>query len=200
VLLVVHLAKSGTGNAGASGTSTPTGSSSAPSATASTTKYTLSAPGTAGPYQKNTTATTDFAKFAQNRAALVMQQIKSRGAGTPGSNVFAVYGLNDEPVSSADFKAVEFVGYDGTFDPTKVIAYEKTQLKSASTVSPGPHGGQMTCGVATSGGSQYTECVWVTSTTFGEVDFVVGQSLATFTGNPSVITMNIRGAVETAVR
>jgi hypothetical protein len=64
-------------------------------------------------------------------------------------------------------------------------------------VNPGPHGGQMMCGEDTSSGSDNTECLWVTSTTFGEVDFVAGQSLTKFTGNASVIALDIRNAVET---
>jgi hypothetical protein len=197
VLLVVHLTKNAP-SPGAGGTSgTPTASSSTPAATASTAKYVLGTPAVAGLYQLNPTATTDFSKSGQSRAALVVQKIKADGAGSPGKSVFAVYGLNTEPESSSLFKAVEFVGYDGTFDPAKVITYEKTQLASTSMVNPGPHGGQMMCGEDTSSGSDNTECLWVTSTTFGEVDFVAGQSLTKFTGNASVIALDIRNAVET---
>jgi hypothetical protein len=197
VLLVVHLTKNPPSpKAGGTG-ATPTGSSSAPAASASTAKYVFSKPAVAGAYSLNPTATTDFSKSGQSRAALVVQKIKADGAGSPGKSVFAVYGLNTEPESSSLFKAVEFVGYDGTFDPAKVITYEKTQLASTSMVNPGPHGGQMMCGEDTSSGSDNTECLWVTSTTFGEVDFVAGQSLTKFTGNASVIALDIRNAVET---
>jgi hypothetical protein len=193
VLLVVHLSKSGS-NTGTGGT--PTGSSGAPAATASTAKYVLTTPTAAGPYQLNLTATRDFSKLAQSRVAVGMQQIKSHGGGQPGKNVFAVYGLNTLSVSDPDFKAVEFVGYDGTFDPKAVINYEKTRLTSASMVNPGKHGGEMMCGENTSNGSAYTECVWVSPTTFGEVDFVAGQSLAKFPGNASGVALIIRNAVE----
>ena len=196
VLLVVHLTKNGpnprTGGTGG----TPTGSSSAPAATASTAKYVFSKPAMAGHYPLNPTATTDFSTSGQTRAAQVVQKIKAQGAGSPGTSVFAVYSLNSEPESSSLFKAVEFVGYDGTFIPAKVIAYEKTQLASTSMVSPGSHGGQMMCGEDTSSGSGNTVCLWVTSTTFGEVDFVAGQSLTKFAGDASVIALDIRNAVE----
>jgi hypothetical protein len=196
VLLVVHLTKNPPSpKAGGTG-ATPTGSSSAPAASASTAKYVFSKPAVAGAYSLNPTATTDFSQSGQTRAGLVVQKIKAQGAGSPGNSVFAVYSLNGEPESSADFKAVEFVGYDGTFNPAAVIKYEKTQLASTSMVNAGPHGGQMMCGEDTSSGSDNTECLWVTSTTFGEVDFVAGQSLTKFTGNASGIALIIRDAVE----
>jgi hypothetical protein len=199
VLLVVHLTKNPPSHAAGGTGGTPTGSSSAPAATASTAKYVFSTPATIdGTYHLNPTATTDFSQSGQTRAALVVQKIKAQGAGSPGKSVFAVYGLNTEPESSPLFKAAEFVGYDGTFDPAKVITYEKTQLASTTTVSPGPHGGQMMCGEDTSSGSDNTACLWVTTTTFGEVDFVAGQSLTKFTGNASVIALDIRNAVEIA--
>ena len=159
-------------------------------------KYTLSAPAAAGPYRLNSTATKDFSALGERRAALAAQQIKLHGAGHPGTSVFAVYGLNALSESSPDFKAVEFAGYDGTFDPQAVINYEKTQLVSISMVSPGSHGGEMMCGYDKSSGSEVSECLWVTSTTFGEVEFVTGQSLVKFDGNASVVALNVRNGVE----
>ena len=48
--------------------------------------------------------------------------------------------------ASSNFKAITFVGYEGTFNPTAVIKYEQTQLKSSRLVNAGPHGGKMMCG------------------------------------------------------
>ena len=143
VLLVVHLSKSGSGT-GTAGT--PTGSSSAPSATGTAVKYTLTAPAMAGPYQLNPTATKDFSNRGERRAALAAQQIKPM-ARVPGhERLRRVRPQRGPGILSFDFKAVEFVGYDGTFDPQAVIKYEKTQLVSISMVNPGPHGGEMMCG------------------------------------------------------
>jgi hypothetical protein len=161
-------------------------------------KYTLGTPVTTGTYQLNTTATTDFSQAGRTRAAAVVQQLKTHGAGTLGKSVFGVYGLNFEPESSPDFKAVEFVGYDGTFNPAAVVSYEKTQLQSARVVPAGPHGGNMLCGYDVSNGSQVSECLWVTTSTFGEVDFVAGQSLAKYTGDAPLVALNVRDAVEIA--
>ncbi|MGH3420103.1 MAG: AMP-binding protein, partial [Streptosporangiaceae bacterium] len=102
VLLVVHLTKNAPSTPAAGAGSTPTGSSSAPTASASKVKYTLITPVTTGTYQLNTTATTDFSQAGKTRAAAVVQQLKAHGAGTPGKSVFGVYGLNDEPESSPD--------------------------------------------------------------------------------------------------
>ena len=59
----------------------------------------------------------------------------------------------------------------------------------------GPHRGEMVCGYNTSGGSDASECVWVTKTTFGEVEFLQGQAPMKYPG-ASKLTLQVRNAVE----
>jgi hypothetical protein len=96
---------------------------------------------------------------------------------------------------SSGFKAAAFVGYDGTFNPAKVIAYEKTQLVSTRMVNAGQHGGAMMCGYNRSTGSDVSECLWVTNSTFGQVEFIEGSRPVKYQGASS-IALIIRDAVE----
>ena len=191
VLLVVHLTKAGA-NSGASAGSTPT--TSAPAA-GSATKYVFVAAPKAGPYALNA-ATKSLAKEAESAAAPVVAQIKARGAGLPGQATFAMYDLGSVTTPGASgFKAATFVGYAGTFKPAEVIKYEQTQLVSTRMVNPGPHGGEMMCGYNRSTGNDASECVWVTNSTFGQVEFVVGSTAAKYDGASS-IALVVRKAVE----
>jgi len=189
VLLVVRLTKSGSGNPTAGSTTSPTAGT-----TGSGFVFTKAAK--VGKLSLNAAATRDFSQFAQKEAGPEAQAIKARGAGDPGQQVIAMYDLGHVTnVSSSDFKAVGFVGYGGTFDPTAVIQYMKTQLVSTRMVSPGPHGGEMICGYSTAEGSDASECVWVTATTFGQVHFVKGAALVKYPG-ASKIALEVRNAVE----
>jgi hypothetical protein len=62
-------------------------------------------------------------------------------------------------------------------------------------VKPGPNGGDMVCGYNTSSGSDASECVFVTKTTFGVVQFIKGdvpvKSSAAYSH-----TIQVRNAVE----
>jgi hypothetical protein len=89
-----------------------------------------------------------------------------------------------------------FTGFDGTFNPDAVIRYMKTQLTSTRMVSAGPHGGQMMCGYYTSSiGKNASECLWVTPTTFGMVQFIVDQDAVKYYGT-SALTLELRNAAE----
>jgi hypothetical protein len=198
VLLVVHLTKSGTNSpSGAStpGTSTtPTGAAAGPAS-----KYVFKAAPKAGSFELNTAGTRDFAHEAETVAAPGAAQINARGAGRPGKPVVAMYDLGSVTTpGSSDFKAAVFVGYGGTFNPAAVIRYEKTQLTSTRMVNPGPHGGEMMCGYSHSTGSDASECVWVTTSTFGQVEFVVGTTPVKYLG-ASDIALTVRDAVELPV-
>lgn len=110
--------------------------------------------------------------------------------------MFAMYDLgSNTQIASSSYKGVAFVGYDGTFNMTAVIKYEKTQLKSSRMVAPGPHGGKMMCGYNTSSGAEASECVWVTPNTFGQVEFIEDQVPVKYPG-ASAIALEIRNAVE----
>ena len=193
VLLVVHLTKTST-NSPAAGSSA---SGTTPSAAAGpASRYMLTAASKAGPYTLDSAATKDFGKLAENQAAPGMAQIKANGAGTPGKPVVALYNLGSvtSPTASG-FKAAVFVGYPGTFNPAAVIRYEETQLSSTRMVNPGSHGGEMMCGYAHSAGSDVSECLWVTPSTFGQVQYIEGSTPVKYKG-ASGIAADIRQAVE----
>jgi len=193
VLLVVHLTKTGS-NSAATGGSTPSTTPTAAAGPAS--KYVFKAVPKAGSFALNAAATRSFSTLAENQAAPVAAQIKARGAGKPGKDVVAVYNLGSvTSPQSSDFKAAVVVGYDGTFNPAAVIKYEQTQLVSTRMVATGPHGGEMMCGYNRSAGSDASECLWVTPSTFGQVEFTVGEKPVKYQG-ASKIALTIRNAVE----
>ena len=76
-----------------------------------------------------------------------------------------------------------------------MIKLERSILVSSRVVKPGPHGGEMVCGYNTSGGSEASECVWVTKTTFGAVEFLKGQVAVKYPG-ASKLALEVRNAVE----
>jgi hypothetical protein len=193
VLLVVHLTKTGT-NTPAAGSSTPASTSTAGTQGS---VYVLAAAPSAGSYKLNAAATRDYSRQAKNQIASVVDQIRASGAGRSRGDVVAVYDLGSvTSPSSPDFKAVAFVGFEGTFNPAAVIRYEQTQLVSTRIVSAGRNGGEMMCGYNRSTGSDASECLWVTKTTFGQVEFIVGQTLVKYPGAPD-IALTVRQAVET---
>ncbi len=195
VLLVVHLTKAGTNSP--SGASTP-GTSTAPTGAAAgpASKFVFKAAPKAGSFELNTAATRAFTHQVESSAAPGAAQIKARGAGQPGKAVVAMYDLGSVTTpGSTDFKAAVFVGYGGTFNPAAVIQYEQTQLVSTRVVNAGPHGGEMMCGYDRAAGSDASECVWVTTSTFGQVEFVVGSTPVKYLG-ASDIALTVRDAVE----
>ncbi|HLK73481.1 MAG TPA: hypothetical protein VKU77_07545 [Streptosporangiaceae bacterium] len=197
VLLVVHLTKTGT-NSAASGGSTPATSAPAGGA-APAQKYTLKAASKAGPLALNSAATRSFSTLAEGQAAPVAAALKAKGAGKPGKEVVAVYNLGSvTSFTASDYKAAVVVGFEGTFNPAAVIRYEQTQLVSTRMVNAGPHGGEMMCGYNRSGGSDASACVWVTSTTFGIVEFIKGTTPVKQLGAAN-IALTIRDAVEVPV-
>jgi hypothetical protein len=129
-------------------------------------------------------------------ATTIASEIKAKKAGTPGKDVVAVYNLTSvtNPSSSA-FRAADFFGFEGTFKPAAVISYEQTQLVSTRIIPAGPHGGEMMCGYSRANGPETSECIWVTSSTFGQVEFTVGNALVKYNG-ASAIAQTIRNAVE----
>ncbi len=195
VLLVIHLTKTGT-TSSASGSSTPTTSATPVGPPV----YVLTKAARVGTYPLNGGATKIWASAAAANVAPFMAEIKAKGAGHPGHEVVAVYDLTAvSSPSASDFQAIRFVGWDGRFDPKEVIKLEKTHLQSTRMVSPGPHGGEMMCGYNDSGGADASECVWVTTSTFGQVQFVVGQAEVKYPG-ASTYALKVRQAVEVQSR
>jgi len=195
VLLVVHLTKTGA-NSPPTGTSTGGASSSPTAAAGPAASYVLTAAPKAGSFALNTAATRTFAHQAESAAAPGAAQIKARGAGRPGKAVFAMYNLGTVTTAgSPGYRGAAFIGYEGTFTPAAVIKYEQTQLVSTRMVNAGPHGGEMMCGYNRTNGSDASECVWVTTSTFGQVQFVVGETPVKYQGAAD-IALVIRKAVE----
>jgi len=193
VLLVVHLTKAGTNSP--SGASTP-GTSTAPAGAAPVTELVLKAAPKAGPFALNTAATRTLTQGMRAGLASLESVLKARGAGRASKDVVAVYDLGSvtDP-SASDFKAVDFFGYDGTFNAAAVIKFEQTQLVSTRLVNAGPHGGEMMCGYSRSNGADASSCFWVTKSTFGMLEFVVGGTPVKYNG-ASDIALTVRDAVE----
>jgi hypothetical protein len=192
VLLVIQLTKTGTSSS-ASGSST---ASTSATAAAGPPQYLFTKAARVTSYPLNNTATKVWAGLAANEVAPFVAEIKATGAGHPGQEVVAVYDLT--PVSSpsaSNFEAIAFVGWDGKFNPKEVIKLQKAQLHSTRMVSPGPHGGEMMCGYNHQTGADASDCIWVTSSTFGQVRFFVGQSQVEYPG-AATFALEVRQAVE----
>ena len=137
-----------------------------------------------------------YTPTAVNAGGAVANEIKARGYGKPGKVTVGVYDLTSvTSITSSAFRGIAFTGYDGTFNTNSVIGLERSMLASSRVVKPGPNGGQMVCGYNTSGASEASECVWVTKTTFGTVEFLKGQLAEKYPG-ASKLALEVRKAVE----
>jgi hypothetical protein len=154
---------------GASHQTTSTGSQSA--------GYTLSAPASAGGYSKLATAPGSVVSVATATSQSARQQAVNAGGKVTGQ-VTGYYQLSSGQVMS-------FSGYEGTFDPAKVLAGVGGKAYPA-----GPHGGDLVCApsAGTPGG---TVCEWATTTTLGVTEFFGS------TGNPEVVTDQAKAAEDT---
>jgi hypothetical protein len=194
VLLVLHLTKSG-GKSPASGSSTPTARATATAGGAGS-RYALTQAATVGTYPLNTAATREFGTIAVNKATPSAAEIKAKGAGQPGASVVGIYTIGPvTSVASSDFRGILAVGYNGTFDPAAVIKIVRSELVSSSVVSAGPHGGDMVCGYTTSTGTDASECVWVTPTTLGEVQYLEAAYPVKYPGI-ATLALDVRNALE----
>ena len=180
------LKPSGNSNPSASAGSTPTTSAStpasspaaAPKTTSGASKagtgagsataagaYVLSAPSTAAGYPIGSDP--HFLTTATSTVATIEQTAVKGGAGTAaGSPVSASYTLPDE-------QTIEFVGYQGTFNPAAVMANLKSYGSSEATYPAGPNGGELACAntTATASTPSGAVCVWVTKSTLGFTEF-----------------------------
>jgi hypothetical protein len=203
VLLVIKLSESGStttaGSTSSPSTSTSTGTSTSPGTVAGTSSaFVFTKAAKVGAFPLNPVATNYYVTIANQQATPYAQGIKAKGAGVPGKEVIAMYNLSSVTSVWADnYMAVGFVGFNGTYKPDAVIAYMKTQLTSTRMVSAGPHGGQMMCGyyVSPQTGAHASECLWVTPTTFGMVQFIVDRHQAKYSGT-SAVALEVRNAVE----
>ncbi|HEY6297486.1 MAG TPA: hypothetical protein VIX15_17640, partial [Streptosporangiaceae bacterium] len=194
VLLVVRLSKSGSDSTTGGSTTSPSASSHAAAAPTSFTL--LQAPKVDNKYPLDLAAARTSTTLAATETA-VAKALHSAGAGHVTKDVVAMYDLTSvtSPTDS-NFQAISFIGYEGTFNENVVIQFEQTQLKSSRMVEAGRDGGMMICGYATTtAGGQASECVWVTKDTFGQVQFVVGQTVAKYRG-ASALALEVRDVVE----
>jgi len=98
-------------------------------------------------------------------------------------------------VLASDYQGIAFVGYNGTFDPAAVAKLAQSNLTSPQVASAGPHGGEMVCGLDTSSGRDASECIFVTKTTLGSVEFIKAGYTAEYSG-PATVALQVRNAVE----
>jgi hypothetical protein len=208
--LTLH--KSSGSNPNATGGATPTVSTSAPAATAkpkstgaakspnvtgsatSAGGYVLSAPSTAAGYPIGTDP--HFLATATSTASTIEQSGVRDGGGTvTGSPVSASYTLPDE-------QTIEFVGYQGTFNPTKVMANLASYGSSEATYPAGPNGGELACAntKATASTPSGAVCVWVTKSTLGFTEFFTQangpEALNSAQSKGAEDTVKIRASVE----
>ena len=149
-----------------------------------------------GAFPLNKAATKAVESAARKSTSTVASALKAKKAGQPGKSVTAIYDMGSSTsFTSATYKGLIFTGYDGTYDPAAVIRIVRSHLESTRIVDPGPHGGEMTCGYNISTGGQASECVWVTKTTLGVVEFVKDRVLVK-QGGASALALEVRNAVE----
>jgi hypothetical protein len=196
VFLVIHFAKSGGGTpAGGTPTTSATASTSA-AATGPAASYAFKLASSVGSYPLNRAAVNDLATAAENQSAPIASSLQSKGIGRPTKNVVGIYNLGQvTSTASSAYKGIVFVGYDGTFNVANAIKVVRAHLVSSRMVYAGSHGGEMVCGYNTSTGTDTSECVWVTKSTLGMVQFISGTIPVKYPGAPA-LALQVRQAVE----
>src|SRR5947209_1364620 len=189
VFLVLHLTKGNSGTPGATSSSPGTGPAAAGS-------YILTQAPKVGAFPLNKAATKAIEPDAAKQTGMVASALKGTKAGKPGKSVSAIYDTGGSSAyQSKTYNGLIFIGYDGTYDPAAVIKIVRGHLKSSRTVAPGPHGGQMACGYNTALDTKASECVWVTKTTFGIVEFIKNGGPGKQAG-ASDLALKVRSVVE----
>jgi hypothetical protein len=146
------------------------------------TAYTLSTPATAGGYPKLATASSTVTSTATATAQSVREQAVNSGGKVTGQ-VSGYYQLSSGQVMS-------FAGYEGTFNPAKVLASLGQVGQGGQTYPAGAHGGDLAC-IPSAGTPGGTVCVWVTTTTLGVTEFFAS------TGAPETVTNQAKAAQDT---
>ena len=200
VIVLTHR-KSGTPTA--TGTTTAPTAATRPSATPSVSNtaaagqpgaqpagYTLATPATAGGYPKLAQAPAADSSTASQTALTIYRKATNTSSGKLPSDVTAAYQLSGGQVMT-------FVGYQGSFDPAKVIANLATLGTNGQQYDPGPHGGKLVCATAP-GTPAGTVCVWVTPKTLGVTEFFssVGPEVVTIQSKAATDTVRLREGVE----
>jgi hypothetical protein len=192
VFLVIHLAKGGSSTA--SGTSTPGATTTAGGAAGQ--GYVLRQAAAVGKYPLNKSAAGQISGQITNATSKITSKMAATQSGKPGKSVIGIYNTGSATsLASSSYKGLIFIGYDGTFTPTKLMNLVRKNLKSSRVVNAGPHGGKMVCGYAVSDGTQASECMWATTTTFGVVEYINHGKTAKVIGAPK-LALKVRDAVE----
>jgi hypothetical protein len=151
--------------------------------------YTLSTPATAGGYPQLATPATAVSNVATATATAVRGLAAGAGGKVTGQ-AGTYYQLSSGQVMS-------FAGYEGTFDPAKVIA----ALGAGWQAFPaGSHGGDLSCAPST-GTPGGTVCAWVTTSTVGVTEFFSSSGApetVTDQAKAAQDTVNVRANVEAA--
>jgi hypothetical protein len=196
VFLVIHLTKSGTGTPASGSPTTSAKASPSGAAAGPAGSYVFKLASTVGPYPLNQPAVNDLAAAAKDQSAPIASSVQSKGVGRSTKTVVGIYNLGHvTSTTSSAYKGIVFVGYDGTFNVTSTLTVVRAHLVSSRVVKAGPHGGEMVCGYNTSTGTDTSECVWVTKSTLGVVQFISGQTPVKYPGAAGR-TLQVRQAVE----
>ena len=152
--------------------------------------YTLATPAMAGGYAKLAQAPAAFSSTAGQTALTIFRKATNTSSGKFPSDVTAAYQLSGGQVMT-------FVGYQGSFDPAKVIANLATLGTNGQPYDPGPHGGKLVCATAP-GTPPGTVCVWVTPTTLCVTEFfsAVAPEVVTIQSKAATDTVRLREGVE----
>lgn len=153
--------------------------------------YTLTTPATAGGYPRLAQAPAAVQGTAAQTALTVFRTAtNTTGSGKLPSDLTAAYQLSGGQVMT-------FAGYQGSFDPAKVMANLATLGTNGQPYDPGPHAGKLACATAP-GTPSGTVCVWVTTTTLGITEFFssVGPEVVTIQSKAATDTVRLRDGVE----
>ena len=195
VLVVVRLTKSGTGNS-AGGSTTPPAGAAAAGGAGTASRYVIRLAGHVGRYPLNRQAVAVAGPVVKSRSAALADSLRSGGAGRVTATVIGLYDLGRATsLTSPAYRGIVFVGYNGTFSPQAAIKVVRAHLVASHVVNAGPHGGSMVCGYNTSTGSDASQCVWVTKSTVGAVQFVSGPYPVKYPG-AAKLAVKVRDAVE----
>jgi hypothetical protein len=143
--------------------------------------YVLTTPATAGGYKQATTA---VPTAVQTDAGTTAQAVKADAVSASAKitkQVSAYYQLDSGQVLS-------FAGFEGTFNPAKVVAKLASLGTEVTAQAAGAHGGKLTC--FTESTQNGTVCVWVTTTTMGVTEFFSSSG-------PEVVTHQAKAASDT---
>ena len=131
--------------------------------------------------------------YVQGPASTTVQAIRSAAISDGSkitSKVSGAYQLREGQVMA-------FTGYEGTFNPSKIIASLASLGSNGTTYAPGKDGGKLACAVAP-GTQPGTVCVWVTTTSLGITEFFssTGPEAVSDQAKTASDTRNFRAGVE----